>query len=174
MKIWGHWGERSLNVGSVVCIYTQTYKDTNTKGFFGDKWIFLTLGRSRIPRNEMWNLRACRNIWAPVTRKRVSVKTVFSNWMTSDDSHYSCLILFGVFELEFVAFEVELVFGSEDELGFTCILESVGNRALYPFKQRQFCGTCTQTKSIYIHCQLSEVFSRKECPFLPSSTHHCH
>lgn len=61
-------------------------------------------------------------------RKRVSVKTVFSNWMASDDSHYSSLILFVVFELEFVAFEVELVFGSEDELGFMCILKSVGNK----------------------------------------------
>ncbi len=34
--------------------------------------------------------------------------------------------------------------------------------SLYPFKQRQFsgqfCGTCTQTKSIYIHRQLSQFF----------------
>lgn len=69
-------------------------------------------------------------------RKHVSVKTVFSNWMTSDGSRYSRLILFGVFEFEFVAFEVERVFGSEDELGFMYILESVGNEgSLYPFKQ---------------------------------------
>lgn len=69
-------------------------------------------------------------------RKHVSVKTVFSNWMTSDGSRYSRLIPFGVFEFEFVAFEDELVFGSEDELGFMYILESVGNEGfLYPFKQ---------------------------------------
>lgn len=37
------------------------------------------------------------------------------------------LILFSVSEFEFVAFEVVLVFGSEDELGSMYILESVGN-----------------------------------------------
>lgn len=47
-------------------------------------------------------------------RKPVSIKTVFSSQMISDVK--TRLIL------EFVAFEVVLVFGSDDELGFVCIL----------------------------------------------------
>lgn len=54
-------------------------------------------------------------------RKHVSVGSSLS----FPSSRYTDLILFSVFE--FVAFEVVLVFGSEDELEFMYILESVGN-----------------------------------------------
>lgn len=54
-------------------------------------------------------------------RKHVSVGSSLS----FPTSSYPDLILFSV--SEFVAFEVVLVFGSEDELEFMYILESVGN-----------------------------------------------
>ncbi len=54
-------------------------------------------------------------------RKHASVRSSVS----FPTSRYTDLILFSVFEC--VAFEVALVFGSEDELGFMSILQSVGN-----------------------------------------------